>query len=88
MKRLCEVFRSPKREGVYLYVDKQQGMAEVPDALLQTFGTPESVMTLLLTPERKLARAEASAVLDAIEQNGFYLQMPPAEFGEPGSEDA
>ena len=88
MKRLCEVFRSPKREGMYLYVDKQQGVAEVPEALLQTFGTPESVMTLLLTPQRKLARAEAAAVLEAIEQNGFYLQMPPAEFAEPGSTDA
>jgi uncharacterized protein YcgL (UPF0745 family) len=84
MKRLCEVFRSPKREGMYLYVDKQQGMTEVPDALLQTFGEPESVMTLLLSAERKLARAEASAVLEAIEQHGFYLQMPPSEFSQAG----
>ena len=82
MKRLCEVFRSPRREGMYLYVDKQQGIAELPEGLLKTFGTPESVMTLLLTPERKLARADAAAVLDAIEQNGFYLQMPPTEFGD------
>ena len=73
---------------MYLYVDKQRGIADVPDALLQTFGPPESVMTLLLTPERKLARAEAAAVLDAIEHQGFYLQMPPSEFGEPGAGDA
>ena len=88
MKRLCEVFRSPKREGMYLYVDKQQGMTDVPDALLQTFGAPESVMTLLLSAERKLARAEAPAVLEAIEQHGFYLQMPPSEVGDTGSDDA
>ncbi len=87
MKRLCEVFRSPRREGMYLYVDKQQGIAELPEALLTTFGTPESVMTLLLTPDRKLARADAATVLDAIEQNGFYLQMPPTEFGNSDTRD-
>jgi uncharacterized protein YcgL (UPF0745 family) len=72
---------------MYLYVDKQQGIAELPEALLATFGTPESVMTLLLTPERKLARADAATVLDAIEQNGFYLQMPPTEFGNNDTGD-
>ena len=77
MKRLIEIFRSPRREGMYLYVDKQQGFVDVPEPLLKQFGEPHSAMTLLLTPERKLARADASAVLDSIEANGFYLQMPP-----------
>ena len=81
MRRLCEIFRSPRKEGMYLYVDKQQGLAELPETLLASFGAPESVMTLLLSPDRKLARADALAVLEAIEQQGFYLQMPPSEFG-------
>ena len=38
---------------------------------------PESVMTIALTPERKLARADVNEVLAAIEEQGFYLQMPP-----------
>ncbi len=87
MKRLCEVFRSPRREGMYLYVDKQQGIGDLPEALLRTFGTPQSVMTLVLTPERKLARADAAAVLGAIEEQGFYLQMPPTEFEPSASSD-
>jgi uncharacterized protein YcgL (UPF0745 family) len=69
---------------MYLYVDKQQGLGDLPETLLQTFGTPQSVMTLVLTPERALARADAAAVLDAIERQGFYLQMPPSEF-EPSA---
>ena len=44
-------------------------------------------MTLLLSPDRKLARAEAAVVLDAIEQQGFYLQMPPSEFEQSASGD-
>ncbi len=77
MKRLIEVFRSPRKAETYLYVDKAAGYKELPDALLKQFGEPESVMTLVLTPERKLARADAAEVLQQIEAQGFYLQMPP-----------
>ena len=31
----------------------------------------------MLDPERKLARADATEVLEKIDQQGFYLQMPP-----------
>jgi uncharacterized protein YcgL (UPF0745 family) len=37
-------------------------------------------MTLLLTPERKLARVEAPKVLESIAEQGFFLQMPPSTF--------
>ncbi len=77
MKRLCSIYRSSRVEGMYLYVDKQDDLARVPEALLKTFGKPELAMTLALYPERKLARADVNNVLEAIVQNGFYLQMPP-----------
>ncbi len=77
MKRLIEVFRSPRKAEMYLYVDKAAGYKELPDALLNQFGDPESVMTLVLTPERKLARADAAEVLQQFEAQGFFLQMPP-----------
>lgn len=76
--RICEVFRSPRREGMYLYVDKAEGLARVPEHLLTAFGTPESALVLHLKAEQKLARADATEVLDALEDPGFYLQMPPA----------
>lgn len=83
MKRVCSVFRSKRHEGMYLYVDSNEGMERVPEALLQRFGQAEKTMTLLLHPERKLARADINKVLEAIEKNGFYLQLPPL----PGSEE-
>lgn len=76
-KRLVEIFRSPREEGLYLYVDKKVGMQRVPPELLARFGKPESAMLIMLTPERKLSRAEAVKVLAAIREQGFYLQMPP-----------
>jgi len=77
MRVICEIFRSPRKAEMYLYIDKQVGLAEVPDSLLAQFGEPESVMTLLLTPERKLARTSVAEVLESIHEKGFFLQMPP-----------
>ncbi len=76
-KVLCSVYRSSRNEGMYLYVDKKEELARVPEALLQTFGKPELAMSLALYPERKLARADVNKVLEALVQTGFYLQMPP-----------
>ncbi|NOG32275.1 YcgL domain-containing protein [Halomonas sp. TBZ9] len=79
-KRLiCEVFRSPRKEEMYLYVDKRNGLADVPEVLLERFGKPISIMTLMLTPDKPLARANSADVLAAIRDKGFYFQMPPAK---------
>ncbi|MBQ0713466.1 MAG: YcgL domain-containing protein [Porticoccus sp.] len=74
---ICSIYRSPKEEGMYLYVDKKNDLESVPEALLKRFGKPELAMTLLLTPEKKLARADVKRVLEMIEEKGFYLQIPP-----------
>lgn len=77
--RIVQVYRSKRRDGMYLFVDRKQDLAEVPAALLEDFGRPEPSLVLHLTPDRKLARAEAGAVLAAIRKQGFYLQSPPAD---------
>lgn len=78
-KLLCEVFKSPRKEEMYLYVDKREGLARVPEALLERFGKPVSTMTLILSVEKRLGRAQAGDVMAAIREKGFYLQMPPAK---------
>lgn len=80
IKRLCSIYRSPKKEGMYLYVPKDAGFDEVPEALLKQMGTPGHVMDLLLTPEKKLARVDVNDVLRELADKGFYLQMPPSDF--------
>ncbi|MEL7044263.1 MAG: YcgL domain-containing protein [Pseudomonadota bacterium] len=76
---LCEVFRSPRREGLYLYVKREEGLDRVPAALLDHFGEPESALVFRLTADRRMARANAADVLRALENPGYYLQMPPAQ---------
>ncbi len=77
MKIICSVYRSSRVEGMYLYVDKKDDLARVSEDLLARVGKLELAMTLALYPERKLARADVNKVLEAIVENGFYLQMPP-----------
>lgn len=74
---ICQIFRSPKKEGMYLYVKKSEELSRVPDSLLQEFGEPQPAMVLALAPERKLARVSARAVLDQLEDPGYFLQLPP-----------
>ena len=72
-----QIYRSPRKAEMYLYVDKDRALQDVPDSLLASFGEPQPVMSLLLEPGRKLARADAAQVLAHISDHGFYLQMPP-----------
>ncbi len=76
---LCQVYRSSRKDGVYLYLPKSSSFSSLPEGLQELFGQPQPALTLLLTPERKLAQANAAKVLAAIAENGFYLQMPPPE---------
>ncbi|KZX86195.1 hypothetical protein A3715_16450 [Oleiphilus sp. HI0009] len=78
-KRFCSVYKSSKRAEMYLYVDRSQDVSKLPEALMQAFGTPTKVLDLILTPEKELARADASTVLEAIAEKEFYLQMPPVD---------
>lgn len=76
-KLICEVFKSSRKDEMYLYVDKRQGLSEVPELLMETFGKPVPVFTMLLTADKKLSRVQATDVVEGIKDKGFYLQMPP-----------
>ncbi len=76
---ICSIFRSSKKQEMYLYVKKGTDLGELPEPLLKQFGEPALVMDLLLHGERKLARADVATVINKIAEQGFYLQMPPAE---------
>ena len=72
-----KVFKSLKKLDTYLYLDKSQNIEELPNALRDSFGQYELVLEMELSPERKLARADANQVLSDIALKGFYLQLPP-----------
>jgi uncharacterized protein YcgL (UPF0745 family) len=77
VRLVCDIYKGKKKEGMYLYVDKKEGLSRIPDVLLTSLGQSSLVTTLMITPSTKLARADARQVLDDIGRQGFYLQMPP-----------
>jgi len=76
-KMICSIYRSPKKDEMYLYVAKAKGLVDVPEALQKMFGQPQHRMDMLLTEEKQLARANAADILADIDDKGYYLQMPP-----------
>jgi len=72
----CAVYKSLKKDETYVFIPATTSLADLPEELLKVLGTTELVMTLELTPEKKMARGTAAEVIKSIEKQGFHLQMP------------
>jgi uncharacterized protein len=74
---LCAVYKSLKKDGTYLYVKQRDDFSSVPQALLTSFGAPVLVSIINLTKRQHLALADITKVQQQLQQQGFYLQLPP-----------
>tara|TARA_Y100001951_G_scaffold90720_1_gene84089 strand:- start:10216 stop:10509 length:294 start_codon:yes stop_codon:yes gene_type:complete len=79
VKRICSIYKSPRKNEMYLYVLKADALTRVPEGLLAVFGSPAHAFDLVLSPERQLAREDIAQVLENLEKQGYHLQMPPPE---------
>lgn len=79
LQQRCFIYKSSRKTDAYLYVVEAGEFGTVPATLREMLGRLEFVMELQLTPERKLARADAAQVIDALSAQGYYLQLPPAD---------
>ena len=68
MKRICSIYRSLKKNEMYLYVLKSDALERVPESLMAAFGKPHHAFDLVLTPERKLSREDITVVLENLEK--------------------
>lgn len=73
----CYIYKSLKKDQLYLYLQKKDGFTVIPESLLNNIGKLEFVMELDITPERKLARVGAVDVMASLQEKGFFVQMPP-----------
>ena len=74
----CDVYKSGRKENLYLYVDSAVGLSRVPADLMAQFGEPEKTLTFVLSEQRKLAREDTKLVLANLSDQGYHLQLPPA----------
>nr|WP_165492456.1 YcgL domain-containing protein [Acinetobacter sp. ANC 4641] len=80
----CDIYRSSKKDEMYLYVARQNAeqahedpFANVPEMLSVAFGRATFVMHLELTETRTLARVNVLHVIDSLQTKGFFIQVPP-----------
>ena len=71
------VYRSKSKDQMYLYITTKDDFSEVPPSLMKLFGVPEFSMLINLSKREKLARVELPQVKSALQEQGYYLQMPP-----------
>jgi uncharacterized protein YcgL (UPF0745 family) len=73
----CWVYRSPRKQEMYIYLAREDGFDALPNGLRESFGEPILVIELELSPDRKLAREDVGRVMSNLRDQGFHLQMPP-----------
>ena len=71
------IYRCSKQQEMYLYTRADFKIETLPQALCTRMGALAQVMTLSLHPQRKLARVDVLRVIEKLQQDGYFLQLPP-----------
>ena len=72
------IYKSTKKEELYLYIINKDDFSDVPQSLYDSMGRePVFVMELELSSDRPLAREDVIKVMQNLETQGFHVQMPP-----------
>ena len=75
----CQTYRSRKKEGLFLITKEDFKLSELPAEIKEACGVLEESIRFEIYPERPMARAEATEVIEKIKAYGFYLQLPPED---------
>lgn len=73
----CTVYRCSRQDQMYLYLREHLAPDTLPEALRRRAGRMTAVMTLELSPTRRLARADVGRVMAELASTGWFLQLPP-----------
>ena len=71
------VYKSQRKPDTYIYLAKRDDFDALPAELGATLAPYAFVLEVALTPERRLAQADAVQVRANLAERGFHLQLPP-----------
>ena len=80
------VYKSRKKTDTYVYLAARDDVARLPESLQSQLGPLTIVLEVDITPDRKLAQADAVVVLENLTSRGFHVQFPAAS-ADPMTED-
>lgn len=75
----CKVYRSENQAYTYLYLAEGKELEDLPETLLEKFGSPKLILELDLSRRQKLAQADLQSVKKQLLSKGYYLQLPPEQ---------
>ncbi len=75
---IAHIYKSLRKPDAYLYLRDKDAFNLVPDVVREPLGGLEFVMSLEITADRVLARANAGVVRSNLIERGYYLQVPPS----------
>jgi len=78
----CVIYKGRKKPDSYLYIEREDDFSRIPEVLLNMVGRLEYVMTLELNQQLQLARVSVSELMRQLDEQGYYLQLPPTDPGK------
>ena len=83
---ICAVYKSSRKADTYLFVEKRDVFDEVPQPLMEMFGTPKLVMLVPLSKRDALALADIEKVKSELKIKLFiylfHLESIKSEFSK------
>ena len=73
---ICQVYRSDKKVGMYLYLANDKQMEDLPEELLKLIGKYTQAMELDLSERSKLANEDIEKVKSNLSEQGYHVQLP------------
>lgn len=80
------VYKSQRKADTYVYLAKQDDFDCLPAPVRAQLGALQFVLSVALTPERRLAQADPAVVRANLAAHGFHLQFPKTVL-DPMTED-
>lgn len=72
------VYKSQRKSETYIYLARRDDFGAVPESVRAPLAPLSFVLSVELTPERRLAHVDAQQVRAALSERGFFLQLPPS----------
>ena len=70
----CFVYRSEKKQGMYLYLSTKDDFSCVPDSLMKLLGDVTFSFEFDLSKKRNLVKAESKEVMRVMKESGFFFK--------------
>lgn len=81
----CYIYKSLRKQQLYLYLRKMDDFSRVPEDLLANLGKLEFILEIELTPNKRLAKEDPAKVLACLQEKGYFIQWPPIGMRAPAT---